>query len=104
MADKVRYILSTKVGKSGVNKGKSEVIVKVYLNRTVRVQLKSGVFVYPKYFGDSEEGIIVPKHSKLNFAERNETINAKRELDEYVKRITMVISAIGGPGCILADA
>ena len=94
MADKVRFILSSKVGKSGINEGKSEIVIKVYLTRTVRVQIKSGVFILPKHFGGSEVGIVVPKQGKLNFAERDMASAAKRQLEDVVRNITTLISTM----------
>ena len=67
----MRFILSGKVGKSGVNEGKSEIVLKVYLTRTVRVQIKSGVFIIPKHFGGSEVGVVVPKQGKLKVGSIN---------------------------------
>lgn len=94
MADKVRFILSSKVGKEGVHKGKSEVVIKMYLTRTIRVQIKSGVFVAPEHFGDSEVGIIVPKQGRLNIKERAESVEAKMALDAMVYRLTKVAEEI----------
>ena len=94
MADKVRFILSSKVGKSGKNAGKSEVIVKMYLTRTIRLQVKSGVFVNPKFFADSETGICVPKLGKLNAGERADASESKMALDALVLRLTTLQDVI----------
>ena len=94
MADKVRFILSGRVGKSGINEGKSEIVIKVYLTRTIRVQIKSGVFIIPKHFGGSEVGVVVPKRGKLNFAERDVATAAKRQLEDVVRRITTLMRVI----------
>ena len=94
MADKMRFILSGRVGKSGINEGKSEIVIKVYLTRTIRVQIKSGVFIIPKHFGGSEVGVVVPKQGKLNFAERDVATAAKRQLEDMVRRITTLMRVI----------
>lgn len=94
MADKVRFILSSKIGKEGTHYGKSEIHIKMYLTRTIRVQIKSGIFIYPKNFGSSEIGIVVPKLGKLNLSERNDAIEAKQELDRLVLRLSTIMDAI----------
>lgn len=94
MADKIRFILSTKVGKEGIHKGKSEIIAKLYLTRTIRVQVKTGVYILPKNFADSETGILVPKLGKLNMAERKDAFDAKQALDAQVLRLSTIIDAL----------
>lgn len=94
MADKIRFILSSKVAKEGIHSGCSEVIVKIFLTRTVRVQVKSGVFTLPKHFGGSEVGIVVPNVSKQNLAERREVLERKEKLTAFWMRLSKIADEI----------
>lgn len=94
MTNSIRFILSSKIGKEGLHKGKSEIVVKMYLTRTIRLQIKSGVYVNPKNFSDSETGIVVPKLGKLNMRDRKETMEAKQTLDSFVFRLSTLFDVI----------
>lgn len=83
--------------------GKSQVIVKLTINRQQRPCFKSGVFVSPDWYKPIQEtkrgynyGIVPPKRGRLNVLEVQEANDAKTRLENYVGRITRICNEIEG--------
>lgn len=82
--------------KKDVN-GRSQVIVKLTIDRSHRPCFKSGVYVSPDWFKPIQEtrkgyiyDIVIPKRGKLNVIEVKEASEAKAKLDSYVSRLTKI--------------
>lgn len=77
-------------------RGKSQVIVKLTIDRTNRPCFKSGVWISPEWFKASQADrgnkyeIVIPKKGKMNILEVKEAERAKADLDGYVSRLTKV--------------
>lgn len=90
----ITYKLSNKTEENG----KSQVIVWLRANRTLQIQMQSGVYVQPKHFavtssnGGAKVGTIkVPNRSKLNFVEVQETTEAKNRLQDFTNKLMRLL-------------
>lgn len=82
--------------KKDVN-GRSQIIVKLTIDRTHRPCFKSGVYVSPDWFKPVQEtkkgnvyGIKIPNKGRLNVLEVKDANEAKVKLDSYVSRLTKI--------------
>lgn len=75
--------------------GKSQVIVRMYVNRSHRPCFKSGVFVCQEWFKDGE--ITVPKKGRLNLLEVQEAKATKAKLEAFISRLMKIINEL--PSC-----
>ncbi len=89
--------LSSKVG----GDGRKQVIVKLTIDRDTRPCFKSGVFINPDWFKPVKEtkkgnvmGIVPPKKGKFNIIEVNDASRAKKDIDDFVNRLTAVCNAL----------
>lgn len=77
-------------------RGKSQVIVKLTIDRTNRPCFKSGVWISPEWFKASQTDrgtkyeIVSPKKGKMNILEVAEAERAKASLEAYINRLTKV--------------
>ena len=93
----IQLRLSSKVGSDG----KSQVIVKLTINRTSRPCFKSGVFVNPDLFKPIQEtkkgwvmGIVAPKKGRFNAIDVKEANEAKTKLDSFIARLTTICNVL----------
>lgn len=92
--------LSKKIGRDG----KSQVIVKLTINRSSRPCFKSGVFINPNWFKPKPietkkglvMGIVAPKKGKYNGDEVNEANEAIANLNVFKSRLEKVCNALEG--------
>ena len=83
-------------------RGKSQVIVKLTIDRTNRPCFKSGVWISPEWFKASrvDRGtryeIVSPKKGKMNILEVAEAERAKASLEAYINRLTKVSQELKG--------
>ena len=83
--------------------GKSQIIVKLTVNKSNRPCFKSGIFIKPEYFKPVEKagngkgfvmGIVPPKKGKLNYMEVMEANKAKKDLEAYITRLEKVCDVL----------
>lgn len=81
--------LSKKAGPDG----KCRLLLYIYITYSIRVRLKTNVFVNPKYFEKKTGEVVIPKRGRLNQNEVDEAFSTKVEVDAYVNRIEVILSA-----------
>lgn len=83
-------------------RGRSQVIVKLTIDRTNRPCFKSGVWISPEWFKASQADrgnkyeIVIPKKGKMNILEVKEAERAKASLEAYINRLTKVSQELKG--------
>lgn len=83
-------------------RGRSQVIVKLTIDRTNRPCFKSGVWISPEWFKVSQADrgnkyeIVIPKKGKMNILEVSEAERAKASLEAYINRLTKVSQELKG--------
>ena len=85
----IERTLSAKVNESG----KKQLLVKVFLSRSIRFRYKSGVYVTPDYWDEQSKSIVIPRLGKQNKADVEE---AKREsilVSEFINDLTSICNA-----------
>lgn len=70
--------------------GKSQIIVRADITRTLRPKLKTGVFIHPELFDAKNGKILVLKKGKLNASLADEANDAQVALDRFCSRISMI--------------
>lgn len=81
--------LSKKAGPDG----KCWLLLYIYITYSIRVRLKTNVFVNPKYFDEKTGEVVIPKRGRLNQNEVDEAFSTKVEADTYVNRIEVILTA-----------
>lgn len=88
--------------------GKSQIIVKLTVNKSNRPCFKTGVFIKPEFFKPIEKagngkgfvmGIVPPKKGKLNFMEVTEANKAKKDLEAFITRVERVCEVLANDKC-----
>ena len=83
--------------------GKSEIIVKLTVNKSTRPCFKSGIFIKPDFFKPVNKagngkglvmGIVPPKKGRLNYMEVSEVNRAKKDLEAYITRLEKVCDVL----------
>lgn len=83
--------------------GKSQIIVKMTVDKSNRPCFKSGIFINPDFFKPIETtkngkgvvmGIVPPKKGKLNYLEVTEANKAKKDLETFITRLGKVCEVL----------
>ena len=88
--------ISKTLSKKQCQDGKRQIMLRFVIGHGQAIRLKSNVFVRDDMFDSKTEEIIIPKRSKTNQAQFEESYRAKGELDYFIGRVQGVL-AVGRP-------
>lgn len=85
--------LTCKLSTRTNEEGEAEIIIRGYIDRTHRPQLRTHLFIKPEYFG---YGMVLPPSKKYELAEQRKAFLVQSALEAFKSRFMAVLNAFSG--------